>query len=92
MAIAHTVYRDRWFKVTCLHIVNTTAAPVTVQVCIVPDGGAPVQTNALLWDFAIPANDLIEMADGLLLPPSSSMQALCSAAGAINLFLSGTES
>lgn len=89
--IIHTVQNNWFFRTSCLHIVNTSGAPVTVRVCVVPGGGSPDVTNALLWDFSIPANDLIELAEGLIMKPSSTCQALCSSAGAVNLFLSGTE-
>jgi hypothetical protein len=88
----HTVYKDRLLEVTCIHIANCGATPATVRVCVVPSSGTAQQANALLWDFAIPANDFIEMSDGLLLDRGSSLQALTSAPATVNLFLSGLES
>lgn len=85
------VYSVRWLTVTMLHLVNTTAGPITVQVCLVPAGGTPTQANALLWDFSIPANDFIQCSDGLLMNPGESIQALASAGASVNLQFSGLE-
>jgi hypothetical protein len=90
-AIIHTVYNVRNLRVTMLHLVNTTAGAVTVQVCAVPPGGSPDITNALMWNFSIPANDLIEIADGLIMEASSTLQALAGAGGSITLQFSGLE-
>jgi len=91
-AVLHTVYQARWLRVTNLHLVNVSLAAVTVNVCAVVKGGTPDVTNALLWGFSIPASDFIEASEGLMLPPGSSIQALCSTPGAINLYFSGEES
>lgn len=87
----HQVYKDRWLKVTMIHLCNTDAAAATVRLCIVPNGGTAVQTNAFLWDFSIPAHDMIEVGDGLLLAPSTLIQALSGSVGVVNLFVSGEE-
>lgn len=89
--VVHQVYSVRYLMVTMLHLVNCTAAPITVQVCVVPSGGTPAQANALMWDFSLPANDLIEIGDGLLMAPGSSLQALASAGASVNLTFSGLE-
>lgn len=90
-ATVHTVYPDRVLEVTCLHIVNTAAVATTVRVCLVPAAGTAEAANALAWDFNIPPNDLIELGDGLLFPGLSSLAAMGSIAGNLNLFLSGLE-
>lgn len=44
-----------------------------------------------MWDFSIPANDMIEMAEGQKLAPGASIQALASAISSVNVFVSGVE-
>lgn len=84
----YTVQVNYWSKVTMIHLVNTTAAPVTVQLCSVAPGGTPTQDNALMWNFSIPANDLIELGDGYWMSSQMSLAAKCSVDGAINLIWS----
>ena len=68
-----------------LHLVNTTGAAATVRVCIVPPNSVPGQENSLMWDFNIPANDMIEFGDGYWLSTQTSIIALCGTEGAVNL-------
>lgn len=89
--VIHTVYESRTFEITMIHLVNTTAVPVTVQVCAVPQGGTKQQANALLWDYEIPAHDFIEFGEGHLLLPGGSIRANANADNAVNLILAGTE-
>ena len=87
----YTVNNQRWFTVKSIHIANSSAGAVTVQVCFVFAGGSPAAGNAAIWNFSIPANDFIEWGAGLKLPPSATVQALASAGTSINLWISGVE-
>lgn len=87
----HTVDNARWFTVENIHIANTTADLVTVQLCLVPAGGAAAQSNALLYNFVVPANDFLEFGAGLRLGPSGLIRAQANAANAINCFVCGVE-
>lgn len=87
----HTVYRTRQLTISIIHLVNCTAAPVTVQLCFVPSGGTPAQANAALWTYSIPAHDFIQLSEGQILPSDYSVQALASAPSAINLLIAGRE-
>ena len=89
--VIHTVYKDRWFRVTCIHVANVTGADDTLQVCIVPSGGTPVSGSALVWNFTVPKNDFCEFGESLWLAPASSIQALCATPHALNFHLSGLE-
>ena len=89
--LVHTVSANRWMTVRNVHISNTTAGAVPVQVCFVFPGSSPAAGNAALWNFSIPANDFIEWGDGQKLPPGTSVQALAGSGSAINLWLSGIE-
>jgi hypothetical protein len=89
-AVAHSVSPSRWLTIRNIHIANTSAAPVTVQVCFVFQGSSPIQGNSAIWNFSIPANDFIEWGDGQKLPPKSTVQASASA-NVINFWLSGIE-
>lgn len=78
-------------RVCVIHLVNTTGAPVTVQVCVVPHGGTPSVANALLYDYSIPANDFLQFDEGDFLSPNSTLQALASAGNSVNLRFSGVQ-
>lgn len=87
----YAVNTYRWFTVKNIHLDNTSANPVTVQVCFVFKGASPIQGNSALWGFSIPANDFIEWGEGQRLPPGASVQALASTGGVINMWVSGIE-
>jgi hypothetical protein len=76
------------FTVAVIHLCNTTGAPVGGRVCLVPAAGTPALANALLWDFGVSANGIIELARGQIWLPGDSLQALGSG---LNLHLSGIE-
>lgn len=84
----YTVQPNYWSKVTMLHLVNTTGVAATVTVCSVAPGGTASQDNALMWDFSIPANDMIEFGDGYWMASLWSLIAKCSVDGAINMMWS----
>ena len=73
------------YALKLIHLTNTTNAPRTVQVCYVPATDTPTQSNALLWDFSIPANDFLEFGEGDVLSAGSSIRAKASANTALNL-------
>ena len=78
------------FTTGVIHIANTHTAAVTLELCI-DDGGGDVQTNALLWDISIPANDFIEFGQGIILAAGSSLSAKASVTDKIIINLSGIE-
>lgn len=88
---ALTVYDAFVLTLKMVHLVNTSAVPVTVQLCYVPKGGVPAADNAALWDYSIPAHDFLEFGEGHQLDPGTTIQALASADNVVNLFASGTE-
>lgn len=90
--VLRTVYKDRWFRISCVHVANVTAVPDTVQICLVPPAQSPGSANGLVWNFTIPANDFIEFGEGIWCPPNATVQALCATPAAINVQLSGVES
>jgi len=87
----HTVNTTRWLRFENIHLVNATAVAVTVQFCIVPAGGAAAATNALLWNFSIPANDFIEFGEGLRLGPGGLVRGSAGAGNAITATVCGVE-
>lgn len=87
----HTVFYQRYLLVENIHVTNTSNVAATVRVCLVPEGGTALQSNALVWDLSIDGNKFLEFGEGLKLPPSSSLQASAGAANSVNLFLCGTE-
>jgi hypothetical protein len=87
----YTTSNSRWFSCSMIHVGNTSGAAVTVDVYLVPAAGAPLQTNALLYGFSVPANDFIEFGDGFWFPPGSSLQAKASSDSVIVFQVSGSE-
>lgn len=47
-------------QVTDITICNTSAAPATFSVCLVPSGGSPGAGNALFFDAPIPARTTVQ--------------------------------
>ena len=74
-----------------IHIANVTAGAVTVQLCAVPAGGAVGVGSALLWAFSIPANDFVELGEGLVLLSGWTIQGLASAPNAITVTVCGLQ-
>jgi len=75
--------------VSIIHLANTSTGPLTVSLCAVPSGGSPAQGNALLYGFSIPANDFIELGDGLILLSGGYLTAQASFPAVISVFMSG---
>lgn len=90
-AAVHTVGYQRQLTVSLIHIVNLTAGAVTVELCACGNGIAPSITNAILWNFSVPANDFLELGDGMILLDRGSIQGLASAAASINVMICGIE-
>jgi len=86
-----TAHFQRHLLIRNIHIVNTTANDVSVQVTMTPAGVAPGQAYSLLWDFNIPGNDFIEFGEGMDVLPGASISALASANNAMVLHLAGIE-
>ena len=87
----YTVPGSTTFTASMLHVCNTTVAVVTVRVCLVPPAGSPGTDNAILWDFSIAANDVLELLKGDIWAEGSTLQAKASSAG-VSLKLAGIES
>ena len=92
MAIIHSVPQPRWFLVSMIHITNTDVNDQVVNLCYVPPGGVPAQSNAILWGYVIPASDFIELGAGDRIDPGWTIQASSGTDNAVNLKLAGTES
>lgn len=90
-AVVHTVGFQRQFTVTLIHICNTTANAATIRLCVHQAGNAAAAANAVLWDYSIPANDFIEIADGMILLSQWEIEARTGTAGAITLLVCGVE-
>lgn len=87
----YTVPPATSFVVGMLHLVNTQAGAVAVRICLVPNAGSPVSTNALFWDFNIPGNDVTEILKGDIWPAQSTLQVWAVTPSVINIKLSGVE-
>lgn len=87
----YTVPGSTTFSLSQMHFCNTTNAPVTVRVCIVPSAGSPAQANAILWDYSIAANDILEIMKGDVWTTGVTCQALAGGGSAINMKVSGIQ-
>lgn len=89
-----TAYAFGTLRINMIHLVNTSAADVTVRLCFVPLTNpvtAPAAANAVLWDFNVPANDFLEFGEGDHLAAYTSIQALASVDNAINIRVAGVQ-
>ena len=77
--------------ISLLHVVNTTGSTVTVRLCHVPNAGSALEANALLWDFDVSANAVVELMKGYMLAAGDTIQALAGAGSSLNLAISVVE-
>lgn len=93
-ATIHAVGKQRNLLVNKIHVVNTSNADVTVELCAYPlttPATTPSADNALLWDTVIAKNAYIEFGKGLIFGSEYTLCALTSSAGNVNVFISGEE-
>jgi hypothetical protein len=76
-----------------LTLTNTSAAEKTVTIYLVPADGAALDANMLVKDRSIAAGQTITVseANGHILEPGASIQAVASAATAVTIIASGVE-
>jgi len=91
-ATAYTVPALTEFNVAMLHLCNTGDDDVTVDVCLVPDGGSAGVANSLLGAFTLAAHDVLEILKGDIWPADSTLQVKASIDEVVTLKLSGIES
>lgn len=81
---------------------NTTSSDRTVRLHLVPAGGSPLQSNALLFDHIVPANIntipcpyFLQTADGELplfvVAAGESLYVKCDAADSVTVTIGGAE-
>jgi len=71
-----------------IYLVNTTAAPIAVRICVVPTGSSPAPDNAFLWEYALAANSSVPFGQSQIFLGGNSIQAYAASPG-VNVFLSG---
>lgn len=86
----YTVPGSTTFTVAMLHLVNTNATQATVNVCVVPSAGTAGISNAILWNFPLAPNDVLEIMKGDFWNAGTTLQAYASQTG-VNLKLSGIQ-
>lgn len=74
-------------------VTNTSGAAATVTLYLVPSGGTAGATNTVTSAKSIPAGGYYEAyeAEGHVLAPGDSLQALANTAAAVTLMVSGIE-
>lgn len=95
LATIHVVGKQRTFTITNIHITNVGVVDTTVELCAYPltvPATTPSAVNALLWDFIVPANDFIELGEGLMFLSEYTIAAQAGVGNAINVNICGTES
>lgn len=90
-AVVHAVGFHRQLTVTLIHIANTTANAATIRLCVHAPTGTATAATALLWDYSVPANDFIEIADGMILLSEWQIEARTGTAAAITVLVCGVE-
>lgn len=87
----HAVHFQRHLRVSNIHIVNVTGGAVTIQITINPPGVNHQLSTALIWNFSVPANDILEFGEGLYIASDYTINALAGADQSLILYLSGLE-
>jgi hypothetical protein len=72
-------------------LANTSAAPVTVRVGVVPAGGTAGTAHLLIPDVAIPAHDALDPSWWQVLPAGARLSASAATAGVITMTASGVD-
>lgn len=93
-AIYYTAPSNTYAVIKQMSLSNTTASAVTVTIYLVNDAGAPSAADQLITAKALAANEtwVAYQANGQVLEPGYTIQALCSAATSVTLKVSGIES
>ena len=73
-----------------MSVANTTAAPITVNIHLVPYGSAATTANAIYYGYSIAANTTLNWTGTHILDAEGTIQAKASATG-ITLTASGGE-
>ena len=90
--IVYTVPAGTIFTVSMLHISNNTGSTRRVDICVVPNGGLPSQSNSVRWDAPIDSKGFLTILRGDIWGVGVSLRAKASVANAITLRLAGIES
>ncbi|MFA6204540.1 MAG: hypothetical protein WC710_15285 [Gallionella sp.] len=88
--LAYTVPSGYRAKVTDIDIANTTAADLTVILCLVPAGDSVAAANRLMPTMRVPANKLIQWTGAQELSTGDFIQVIGSGAG-LTMHISGEE-
>jgi hypothetical protein len=83
----YTVPAGKVFVVEMLHVVNTDILARTIRVCLDGDTTA----HAVIWDMTLVPNDFTELLKGHIIDTGVTVRAMASAAGVVNVILSGWE-
>lgn len=91
MVTIYTVPASTTTEVQAIDIVNTTAAPITVRVCFVPNAGAAGTENAIFWDSQIAPNGNIAWGGPQALDVAGDFIAVQASAVGCTITISGLE-
>lgn len=86
----YTVPASTTLEIGTISIANTSTSAATCRVFLVPSGGTADQTTAILYDFSIPANGVIEgIGKGQVLAAAGTIQVRSGTASALTFTASG---
>ncbi len=85
-----TVPTDFKWDIADITISNTTAAPITFKLHLVPSGGSVADSNMFVPNVSIPGNTLIQWTGVQTLNPADFIQGISSASG-ITISITGNE-
>lgn len=87
--ILYTVNPGLQFTLNDIEICNTSAAPATFTICLVPSGGSASAGNALFFSAPIPGNTTVQWTGNQVLNAGGTIQVSASATTVTVMFNGG---
>lgn len=86
----YTVPASTVTTITSIHVCNTTGAAATLNLAL--NGTAATAANCIMFEFAVPANAILDMNTGIVLDAAAeTIQGLQGTASALTVTISGVE-
>lgn len=89
LSAVYTVPTGKTFTVAMIHLANTSNSSANVRLCLTT--GSAGQTNALMWDFPVAANDVLEVLKGDIWTTGMILSGYCLPTTTVNIKVSGIE-
>jgi hypothetical protein len=89
LSTVYTVPSGKTFTVAVIHLANTSSSVANVRLCL--NTGSGSQATALLWDFQIQANDVLEILKGDIWSQNMILSGYCLPTTTVNIKVAGIE-